>query len=234
MFDCGYRCHRSSGTRLDLRVMLLLQGFDSLLQVAAGFDQVLVGFLQLVLVQVELRLGDIQLVLQRVLLRLIGLRECTRELVHPLLIGVAQSLRNADALLDLQRLGTQRGRMRFNIAQRGREGEGERVVGDPQGRLREGLFLGSVGQPRQALRGGVGALVHQFRSRQRRGALFGHLGGGRRGLPPREAGRREQQHQDEGRYFLHGSHSLCGGGMAGATWASAACRTSTCSKREST
>ena len=204
MFDRGHRGRRSIAARLDLRVMLLLQGLDSLLQVAAGLDQVLVGFLQLILVQVELRLGDIQLVLQGVLLRLIGLRECAGQLVHPLLVGIAQSLRNTDALLDLQRLRTQRGRMRFNVAQCGREGEGERMVGDPQGRLREGLFLGSVGQPCQALRGGVGALVHQFRSSERRGALFGHFGRGRRGLPPRKAGGREQRHQHQGRYFLHG------------------------------
>ena len=68
----------------------------------------------------------------------------------PLLIAQLSVMPKTDAcldfleasdLLDLQRLGTQGGRLRFNIAQRGREGEGERVVGDPQGRLREGLFI---------------------------------------------------------------------------------------------
>jgi hypothetical protein len=41
--------------------MLLLQGFDSLLWVASGVDQLLIGFVQFVLVEIELRLSKVDI-----------------------------------------------------------------------------------------------------------------------------------------------------------------------------
>ena len=204
------------GACLDLCVMLLFQRFDALLQISAGFDQVLVRFLQFILVQVELRLGNIQLVLQRVFLRLLGLCNSRNQFLDPLLIGVEQSLGLADAVFDLERIGAQRRRVRFHIAQCGREGEGERVVGDPQRRLSIGLFVGGFRQPRQPLRRRVGALIDQFRRRRGGGALFRDLGGGWCGFPPGKTGCGKQHHQHEGRYLLHDSHSLPGSAAAGA------------------
>ncbi len=201
MFLRGRRCSGSRSrrgcnrTRFDLRVVFLLQGLDLLLWVAAGLDQILVGLFQLVLVQVELRLGEIQLVLQGVLLRLLGVSKRGGQFGHALLIRVEQRFGFPNAILDFQRLGTQLRRMRFDVPQGGREGKGERMVGHPQGRLRKGLFFGGRGEPRQPLRRRVRALIDEFRRSQCGGPLLGHPGGGRRGLPPAYAGCREQQYQ---------------------------------------
>ncbi len=215
--------------RFHLRVVLLFQGFDSFLRVAAGLDQVLIRFLEFVLVQIELRPGEIQLVLQSVFLRLLGVRERAGQFGHSLLIRIEQALGSADSILDFQRIRTQRGRMRFDVAQRGREREGDCMVGYPQGRLRIGLFVGGLGEPRQALRRGVGALIDQFRRGQCRRPLPRYSGGGRCGFPPAYAGCREEQHQQNRRYFLCDRHRSSGGGIKGTSPASADRSTPTCS-----
>ena len=60
--------------------------------IAAGFNQVLVCFLQLVFVQFQLRLRQVQLVLDFVLLIRFRLRKCGGEVIHTLLIGGEQRL----------------------------------------------------------------------------------------------------------------------------------------------
>jgi hypothetical protein len=176
------------GPRLDLRLVLLLQRLDALLHVAAGVEQVLIGFVELVLVQIQLRLGEIELVLDRALLRFLGLRELGGKRGHPLLVGVEQRLRLADALLDRAGLGAQLRRVRLDVAQ----GRGERkrqcMVGHAQRSLRVGLLLGRVGQPGQPFRGVVGALIDDLGGGEVGGPLPADLGGGRGGPPPREAG----------------------------------------------
>ena len=75
-----------------LDLVLLHHGFDLLPGIAAGFNQVLVCFLQLVFVQFQLRLRQVQLVLDFVLLIRFRLRKCSGEVIHTLLIGGEQRL----------------------------------------------------------------------------------------------------------------------------------------------
>ena len=105
--------------------------------IAACLDQVLVGFVQFILVQFQLRLRKFQLVLDLVLLIGLGLRECGGELIDPLLIGAEQSLRLGDARLNGRGIGIQCGRMRLDVAKRFGEGQVELMVGDSQRRLAE-------------------------------------------------------------------------------------------------
>ena len=134
--------------RLGLRIMFLHHRFDLLPRIAAGLDEVLVGFVQFILVQFQLRLRKVQLVLELVLLVGLGLCERRGELIYPLLVGAEQSLRFGDAPLNGRGIGTQCGRVRFDIAQRFGECQIEFMVGDSQRRLAERLFLGCDGQLR--------------------------------------------------------------------------------------
>ena len=178
--------------RLGLRVMLLHHRFDLLPRIAACLDQVLVGLVQFVLVQFQLRLRKIQLVLDLVLLIGLGLRECGCEAIYLLLIGAEQSLRFGDARLNGRCLGIERGWVRFDIAKRFGEGQIQFMVGDSQRRLAERLLLGCDRQLRQALRRCVCALIHKIGGRYRRIAFCG-VQCGRCGLPPGDAGRNQQK-----------------------------------------
>ena len=72
--------------------MLLNHGFDALLWIAAGGEQILVRFLHFVLVQVELGLRELQLVVERILLGNRGVRKRSAELRHALLVTVEKQL----------------------------------------------------------------------------------------------------------------------------------------------
>jgi len=108
-------------------------------------------------------MGEVQLVLQGVFLGFLGVRERAGQFGYALLIRIEQYLRLPNPILDLQRFGTQCGRMRFDVAQGGGEGEGEGMVGHPQGRLRIRLLVGGRGERRQPLRRRVRALIDQLR-----------------------------------------------------------------------
>ncbi len=123
--------------RLGLCVVFLHHRFDLLPRIAACLDQVLVGFVQFVLVQFQLRLREVQLVLDLVLLIGLGLRERGGEVIYALLVGAEQSLRLGDARLNGRGIGIQRGRVRFDIAKRFGEGQVEFMVGDSHCRLAE-------------------------------------------------------------------------------------------------
>ena len=69
------------GARLDLGIVLLFQSFDALLQIAAGFDQILAGLIEFILVQFQLRLGKVELILNLVLLIRFGLCERGGEII---------------------------------------------------------------------------------------------------------------------------------------------------------
>ncbi len=117
--------------------MLLHHRFDLLARIAAGLDQILVGLIQFVLVQLQLRLREVQLVLNLVFLIGLGLRKRASELIDALLVGAEQSLGLGNACLNGRGVGIQGGRVCFGIVQRFGEGEVEFMVGDPQRRLAE-------------------------------------------------------------------------------------------------
>jgi len=110
--------------------MLLDHVLDLLPRIAAGIDQILVGLVELVFVQLHLRLGKVELVLELVFLVGFGLRHCGGEIIDALLIRGKQCLGLLDADLYGGGRGIQCRRMSFGIAQRFREGEVEFVVGD--------------------------------------------------------------------------------------------------------
>ena len=78
--------------RFGLCVMLLHHRLDLLPRIAARLDQVLVGLVQFVLIQFQLRLRQVQAVLNFVFLISLGLRERSCEFVHTLLVGAEQCL----------------------------------------------------------------------------------------------------------------------------------------------
>lgn len=75
-----------------MRIVLLDHRLDLLPRITACLDQVLVGFVQFVLVEFQLRLRKLQLVLDFVLLLRLGLRERGGEVIDPLLVCVEQGL----------------------------------------------------------------------------------------------------------------------------------------------
>ena len=72
--------------RFGLCLMFLHHRLDLLPRIAACIDQVLIGFVQFILVQLQLRLGKIQLVLDLVFLIGLGLRECGGKIIYALLV----------------------------------------------------------------------------------------------------------------------------------------------------
>ena len=131
------RCrHRARGVNLslDLLSMFLDQRLDALARIAAGIEQILVGFVQFVFVEVELRLSQIQFVLQRIFLCRLCLCHLGRQIAYALLVDVKQGLRLADAIIDFCGLRIQRRRVCFDVAQGGVEGKIQRVIGNAQRR----------------------------------------------------------------------------------------------------
>ena len=185
--------------------MLLLRGLDQLVHVAAGLQQVVVGLLDLVLLQFDLRLQQVQLVLDRGLVGIGGLRELRLEAGHR--VGVARELllRPCQGVLDAVRLLAEHGGVCLDVAQRGTEGEVELVVGELQRLLGQRTLVGGACQARQPLRGQEGVLVddrdvgrsggrrRDHRMRRRCGFVGGPQPIGCRG---------QQQREDAGDRFL--------------------------------
>ncbi len=183
---------RSCGSRLGLGIVLMHPYFYALLRVAAGGEQILVGFLELVLIQIELRLREVQFILQHNLLGGRSRRQRGRQLGHALLVAIRLRLGFRQAILDLERFGAQGRGMCFQVAKSGSEGQGKLMVGYAQRRLRVRLLFRSCRELRELLRRGVGALVDQ-RGRSHCGGAS--VGGGERGrfrIPPSRACRNQQ------------------------------------------
>ncbi len=158
--------------RLGLRFVLLHHGFDLLPRIAAGIDQILIRFVQFVLVQGQLRLRQVQFVLHGGFLRILGLRELGGEVIHPLLIGGQQFLRFADPRLDRGGIGVQCGRVSFRIANPLLEGKIELVIRNAQCRLSKRLLIRGNGALRKPQCRFISGLVHEVSGRNGRDAFF--------------------------------------------------------------
>ena len=128
--------------------MLFLGVLDALVDVTASGHQVVVGLLDLVLLNLDPRPHKIKLILKVGLLRLSRLPHPLGQVAEDLGVALQTLLRVGDPCLHFQCFGAQDGGMRLNIVQCAHKGEVQLVVGGLHRGLCEGLFLGSIRESR--------------------------------------------------------------------------------------